>query len=952
MGADPGEQLLDVVRRALIDALHDAVSEVLGDLTALAPDHSFTGTAYEGLVLQPASTGHPVLDLLRSFTGGPPPHDASLRGWRTTTGADAAFGLALVARSERAVVALTMVPAEGPRLVLRAAGLTSTTFEVQAGTFRFAVTGTTPDEVEVGFTTDAPPDPRQLLAGCDVSLSLQRPQTDRLGDGPSVDFGAVEVTARLWSDAAGGLHRSARLALAHGQVALVPGFLTGVLPVQLVFPLDLDLTLTEDAGVVLSGSPSLAIRLSGNEHRWLDLVVGAVGGDAPTLDIGLRTTLTATLPGVPITVQLDGIGFSFPLSLDLGSPLLPDPAALTPHLPDGGEVTVDLPVIAGEGFLRRVDRDLVGGLSVRIPPMSATAFGLLSEPHDDVPLSFLVVLGATFPPPGVQIGFGFAITGLGGLVGVNRRIDREALLRAVSDGSAAALLFPSDPSKAADSITHTLPAVFPAARGSVIAGPMFQIGWGGRLVSLSVAVLVESSRQVRLTILGTITVALPDPEVPLVFLRATFAGLIDPGEPSVMFVASLNGSHIVGVPLTGDLLLLTRGGPDPALVISAGGFHPAFPIPRGVPGLQRLGMDLCPVPWMQMRCEAYFALTSNTLQMGARLELAAEVAGCGLRGYLQFDALVQYSPFHFVADVSGGIALQAFGHNLMGVHLGLHLEGPAPYLARGTGSIDLWLFEVSFDFELGWGSPAPALLGAGPAADLHAALAAPSAWRSRSSTGIPGLVLSEAARSRLGEGTLLDPYAVVSVRQDVVPLGLDIHRYRGAPVEAQRWDLVDGSFGPGEPADHVQQVQAQFAPGLFVDTASDDKLLGSQAFLPLRAGIELYPRSADGAEARPADLTWEERLVARDIRLRGDGVAGPFADLAFLEAVAIMLEVAEPVWWPQPEEVITVDPVAPAAAASIWSMTDAGFGAGSTFELEQNVGAMGQDLMVVEAWEL
>jgi len=952
VGADPGEQLLDVLRRALIGALHDAVSEILADLTALALDPTFEPTAYHGLVLQPATMAHPVLDLLRRFTGGAPPHDVSLRGWRTTTGADAAFGLALVARSEKAVVALTMVPTEGPRLVLRAAGLADTTVEVSAATFRLAVTGTTPDEVEVGFTTDAPPDPRTLLAGSDLSLTLQRPHTDRLGDGPSVDFGTVDVGARLWSDAAGALHRSARLGLSRGQVALVPGFLTGVLPVQLVFPLDLDLSLDDGAGVVLAGSPSLSTRLSGTEHRWLDLVVGAVAGDAPALSIGFRTTMSASLPGVPITVELDGLGFSFPLSLDLGSPLLPDPAALAPHLPDGGQVTVDLPVIAGEGFLRRVDRDLVGGLSVRIPPMSAIAFGLLSEPHDGVPLSFLVILGATFPPPGVQIGFGFAITGLGGLVGVNRRIDREALLRAVSDGSAAALLFPADPSKAADSVMRALPAVFPAARGSVIAGPMFQIGWGGRLVSLSVAVLVESSRQVRLTILGTITVAIPDPEVPLVFLRATFAGLIDPGEPSVMFVASLNGSHIVGMPLTGDLLLLTRGGSEPALVLSAGGFHPAFPVPRGVPALQRLGMDLCPVPWMQMRCESYFALTSNTLQLGARFELAAEVAGCGLRGYLQFDALVQFSPFHFEADVSGGIALRAFGHNLMGVHLGLHLEGPAPYLARGTGSIDLWLFEVSFDFELGWGSPAPELLGVGPADDLHAALVARSAWRSRSTTGVPGLLLTDTARGRLGEGALLDPYAVVSVRQDVVPLGMEIHRYRGAPVGAQRWDLVDGSFGPGEPADHIQQVQAQFAPGLYVDTANDDKLLGSQAFLPLRAGIELHPRPADGAEARPADLTWEERLVALDIRLRGDGVAGPFADLLVLEAMASLVQIADPGWWPTAGEIVTVDPVTPAVAVSSWSMADGGFGAASSFELEQAVGAMGPDLMVVEAWEL
>ena len=197
-----------------------------------------------------------------------------------------------------------------------------------------------------------------------------------------------------------------------------------------------------------------------------------------------------------------------------------------------------------------------------------------------------------------------------------------------------------------------------------------------------------------MTILGKLVAALPDRAVPLVFLQATFVGMIDPGEPSVLFMASLNGSHIVGAALSGDILLLARGGSDPTLVISAGGFHPAFPVPRGVPALHRMALDLCASPLIDLRCEAYFAITSNTVQLGARIDLVAEVAGCGFRGYLAFDALVQFSPFRFIADVSGGVSLEVFGESLVGIHLALHLEGPAPWLARGRGSIDLFFFEV------------------------------------------------------------------------------------------------------------------------------------------------------------------------------------------------------------------------------------------------------------------
>ena len=39
--------------------------------------------------------------------------------------------------------------------------------------------------------------------------------------------------------------------------------------------------------------------------------------------------------------------------------------------------------------------------------------------------SFVTILGIRLPFPGVQLGFGFAISGVGGLVGINRRVDTE-----------------------------------------------------------------------------------------------------------------------------------------------------------------------------------------------------------------------------------------------------------------------------------------------------------------------------------------------------------------------------------------------------------------------------------------------------------------------------------------------------------------------------------------------
>ena len=98
--------------------------------------------------------------------------------------------------------------------------------------------------------------------------------------------------------------------------------------------------------------------------------------------------------------------------------------------------------------------------------------------------------------------------------------------------------------------------------------------------------------------------------------------------------------------------------------------------------MRRLALDLSS-GFLQLRAQAYFTLTSNTIQFGARLDLVAEVAGCGLRGFLAFDVLVQFEPFRFVADLSAGIAVQAFGETLAGISLALALEGPAAWRARG-----------------------------------------------------------------------------------------------------------------------------------------------------------------------------------------------------------------------------------------------------------------------------
>ncbi|MFD6275784.1 DUF6603 domain-containing protein [Streptomyces sp. NPDC060209] len=598
------------------------------------------------------------------------------------------------------------------------------------------------------------------------------------------------------------------------------------------------------------------------------------------------------------------------------------------QIPESVAVDVPLPPVRLRGQLdRSADfSSLSGVMSAAMPVVTATAFGevKLKGPGG---ASFIVLLGATFPEPGIQIGLGFALSGVGGVVGVNRGVDRDALISGIADGTVNDLLFPPDPVEAALRVIPRLPGLFPVMPGRLVVGPMFRISWGARMVSLSAAVIAELPDPVRLSVLGVLRVAVPDPAVPLIELKATFAGQYDSAEPSAFLMASLTGSHMAGIPLDGDVLVLSRGGPDATFVLSAGGFHPAFPIPRGVPALHRLSMNLSPVPWLQLRAEAYFAITSNTVQFGAQLFLVAEVAGCGLRGQFGLDVLIHFEPaLAFTASMRGSLAVRVFGETLLGIAFSLTLEGPTPWHAVGRGSIDLFLFEASFDFDETWGNRPPPVLTPPPdlAAELKKAFRQQSAW-----TVLPPqsdrspVSLSSYANRLLADGGRVHPHGRLVARQRVLPFGVPIQRFGRAPVEPpQRWDIAAAKLGE-ENAQGGITVDS-FAPGFFT-AMTEDEQLGSPAFDDYRSGVEFVTDTGvpDDTAFITASLVWETKVV-EERRLKMIRRARRIVELADVEVVAAADSVGNPHWWPSTEKPMTVTDRPPLAVMSAWSMTEVG----------------------------
>ena len=105
-------------------------------------------------------------------------------------------------------------------------------------------------------------------------------------------------------------------------------------------------------------------------------------------------------------------------------------------------------------------------------------------------------------------------------------------------------------------------------------------------------------------------------------------------------------------------------------MLAVGGFNPRFAPPANFPTLERITIALASGNNPRLTCEAYFAITSNTMQFGARAELYAAAYGFSVEGDVGFDVLVQLLPFHFIADFQASVQLKRGSRNLFKLSAG------------------------------------------------------------------------------------------------------------------------------------------------------------------------------------------------------------------------------------------------------------------------------------------
>ena len=547
-------------------------------------------------------------------------------------------------------------------------------------------------------------------------------------------------------------------------------------------------------------------------------------------DIGVRST---------IRFQQGNLG---PVDLDVG--FLP---------PTGIGLSLDAGGFKGGGFLR-FDHDkgeYAGALELDFQGLfSVKAIGIINTkmPNGVPGFSLLILITAEFTP--IQLSFGFTLNGVGGLFGLNRTIFVNALAEGIRTNAIKSILFPEDVIANVTRIISDIKQFFPQQEDHFVVGPMAKLGWGTpSIITVELGLLLDLPNPM-FAIVGVLRAVLPAEEAPILRLQVNFIGVMDFDRGYIFFRADLFDSRLLIYSITGSMAFLVSWGEQQTFALSVGGFHPDFrdiptipALPDGFRNMARIGISLLSDDNPRLKVESYFAVTSNTVQFGARVELYAGAGSFNVYGFLGYDVLFQFDPFRFIAKLYGGIALREDDDVIAGINISAQLSGPTPWDARGTATLTILFFDIDVDFHVTWGDPPPAIES--KTEDLLALLKREYADTRNWRADLPPqnhlhVSLRTIEPPKGNEPLVIHPAGVLTFSERALPLnGYVIEKFgTRKPLAEHQFTLSNANAnGLDIPADFLG-IREEFAPAQFTELSDSDKL-SRASFARLPSGFSL-----------------------------------------------------------------------------------------------------------------
>ncbi|MCK5243741.1 MAG: hypothetical protein KAJ90_00615, partial [Desulfobacterales bacterium] len=304
--------------------------------------------------------------------------------------------------------------------------------------------------------------------------------------------------------------------------------------------------------------------------------------------LGLRLGVSGSAQLGPFAASVNRIGIRADMDLlDLGSNdgnLGGADLSMGFLPPTGIGLSLDAVGIVGGGFIDFYEKDgrYSGVLSLVCGDIGLVAIGLITTrmPDGTDGFSMFVSITATFNPP-IELSYGFTLSGVGGLIGVNRSMSTAELRKGIKTGAIDSIMFPEPRTVIANAanIIRNMRSVFPVAEGQYVIGPMLKLGWGSpvNIMVVDLGIFIEigisgSGFEVaRVVLMGQAEMALPRPEAKTIEVNIDILGILDLERKEASFQAAIEASSLMAYKMCGDCACLVSWGGRPDMALAIGG---------------------------------------------------------------------------------------------------------------------------------------------------------------------------------------------------------------------------------------------------------------------------------------------------------------------------------------------------------------------------------------------
>lgn len=579
--------------------------------------------------------------------------------------------------------------------------------------------------------------------------------------------------------------------------------------------------------------------------------------------LGLEMTLDFAIKfGTAVVIAITGMGTSLSarkrteepvnggvLGYDLSPSFVP---------PSGAGIVIDAGIVQGGGYLFFDNKkgEYFGTMELEVKGRIALkAIGIIRTRDNQGKnlFSLIILVTAEFQP--MQLGFGFTLNGVGGLLALNRTANVQFLQEGITSNVLESILFPKNVVANMNRIMSDLVNAFPIAQNHFVVGLMAKIAWGSPAkVTADIGILLDLP-DTRILLVGVLRANFPSEKNAILKLKAGFLGVLDFKNQFIYFRADLIDSRILTFRLTGSWVLGISWGEPSVFVLSAGGFNPRFKEIPKLPGLpnafnkmQRIGIQLLDSDNPRLLVEAYFAVTSNTVQFGGKAEFFYDVFwDYNIYGKIEVHALFQFSPFYFVFDIDVKIGLLDGKSWVMGIWVNGTLEGPTPWHLKATATAKMpwYLPDIEVSLDKKWGSSAPSVPAetARVLEQVRAAVLDVRNWNTtlpdahaahvrfrKPNDASGGETPSNAAALRLA------PNGKLRFSQSIVPLDMTLQKFGEQLPDVNLFTIQPLKIGTsnvnGNPAREL------FSADMFIKMTTDQKL-SRPSFENMKSGFEV-----------------------------------------------------------------------------------------------------------------